>query len=105
METKSKSPNAKENPPPVVEKDESSAKDNNASATTVNSNVGSQVPVAEAVKKDAGKEWNSPASATYLHPLPCTRQPRSTKGDQFPVFRSLQESRQISKLTLSSKFG
>ncbi|XP_037497154.1 uncharacterized protein LOC105639104 isoform X3 [Jatropha curcas] len=75
-ETKSKSSNAKEPPLLVVQKDESGTKGNSASATTVNPILGSEMPVAEPVKKEAGKEWNSPAR----YPADIKREKRKVKG-------------------------
>ncbi|XP_015575602.2 uncharacterized protein LOC8270577 isoform X1 [Ricinus communis] len=74
-ETKSKLPNTKENLPPVVQNDEASTKDHGSSPTP-NLILGTQMNVAESIKKDAGKEWNSPAR----YPADIKREKRKVKG-------------------------
>ncbi|CAK9139712.1 unnamed protein product [Ilex paraguariensis] len=74
-ETKTKSPNAKQTPT-VIQKDEANAKNNVPAVTTVNSILGSD----RAAKREAGKEWNSPAR----FPTDNKKEKRKAKGK--PLF-------------------
>uniref|UniRef100_A0A5B7A6Z5 C2H2-type domain-containing protein n=1 Tax=Davidia involucrata TaxID=16924 RepID=A0A5B7A6Z5_DAVIN len=76
-ETKPKSPSPKQTPT-VIQKDETAANNNGASATTVYSILG---PEDEAANRDAGKEWNSPAR----YPTDNKKDKRKVKGKPYWV--------------------
>ncbi|XP_050236949.1 uncharacterized protein LOC126686763 [Mercurialis annua] len=79
-ETKFKLQNAIEDPAPVVQKDETKVKDGSASpAISANSPVSAKTTVAESIKKDAGREWNSPAR----YPADIKREKKKVKGKPY----------------------
>ncbi|GLU10225.1 hypothetical protein SLE2022_270450 [Rubroshorea leprosula] len=61
FENKPTSPNPKNNPYTVIQRDENFLKDNGASAMKVSSVLGHEAPVGKAAKTEAAKEWDSPA--------------------------------------------
>lgn len=81
LETKPKSPKPKENEAPVIQKDETAAKDNGAVPMTVSAIVGPEVPPTEPAKRETGKEANSPAR----YPADIKREKRKVKGRPYWV--------------------
>lgn len=84
LETKPKSPKSpkpKENKAPVIQKDETAAKDNGAVPMTVSAILGPEVPPAEPAKRETGKEVNSPAR----YPADIKREKRKVKGRPYWV--------------------
>ncbi|KAJ0034687.1 hypothetical protein Pint_25599 [Pistacia integerrima] len=81
LKTKPKSPNLRENKTPVVQKDETTTKDNGSLAPTVNSILSSGVPATEPAKREIGKDYNSPAR----YPADIKREKRKAKGRPYWV--------------------
>ncbi|KAA8527881.1 hypothetical protein F0562_035250 [Nyssa sinensis] len=79
-ETKPKSPSPEQRPT-VIQKDETAANNNGASAMTVNSILGPEAPTDEPASRDAGKEWNSPAR----YPTENKKDKRKIKGKPYWV--------------------
>ncbi|XP_028759708.1 uncharacterized protein LOC114718528 isoform X2 [Neltuma alba] len=76
---KPKSPKLEENP--VSSKNGKAATDNGSGLTTVNNILGPESPAAQAVRDEAGKEWNSPAR----YPAGIKREKRKVKSRPYWV--------------------
>uniref|UniRef100_A0A2P2IW66 Uncharacterized protein LOC8270577 isoform X1 n=2 Tax=Rhizophora mucronata TaxID=61149 RepID=A0A2P2IW66_RHIMU len=79
VETKSKLPNATTKQGPSVEEDGTTAKDDGASLATVSSVMTPEATHAEVTKREAAKEWNSPAR----YPAEIKRQKKRVKGKPY----------------------
>ncbi|GKV28608.1 hypothetical protein SLEP1_g37631 [Rubroshorea leprosula] len=81
VENKPNSPNPKDNPATVIQRDEKVEKDNETSHMKVSSILGHEAPVGEAAMTEAAKEWNSPAR----YPADIKREKRKVKARPYWV--------------------